>query len=81
MTHYVKILDWFREPFFIEVHSLIGEPLTGPVSRLRAYEQVLAAEYSVRKILLAWGSSTVHVPGNEDWRNASEEEKKMAYRK
>jgi len=78
MTHYVEIPHWFRGRFFVKVHSLMGEPLTGPVSRLRAYKQLLAPEYRVGKILLAEGSNTVHVPGNEDRRNASEGEKGTA---
>jgi len=44
---------------------------------LRAHKQLLAVEYNIRKILLAWGSSTVDVPGNEDRRHAFEREKKI----
>jgi len=52
------------------------------VSRLRAYEQLLALEYNVGKILLAQGSNTVHVPGNKDHSCTFEGElKKMAYGK
>ena len=81
VTDFVKILDRFNEPFFIEVHGLMDKTLSGSNIGIESVQTTSCRGVQHRENPFRPGFQYSACSWNEDWGHAFEGEGKKAHRK